>query len=204
MPLDAQLFKTKFAHNLPPLECYFHKTERMLLRDTGQQQLGRKFFFAWNNLTEFELKQIDAIKSRLQADKIDIPASITDRDLLSFLNANFYDLHKAQVQLSGHFKWLSEVAGVTITPQIIRLIQSGSMYIFGRDKDYRITLVFDLPKIIHFSKTEPELISPVQIQNSFVFFISYMKRVMLLPGRCDHWNTIVDMGFAGYKDVPHS
>ena len=121
----------------------------MLLSDTGTT-VEQEVIYACYSFTEFELNQINAIKARLQADKIYIP----DREILKFLNANFYDLNKAKAQLSSKFKWLSEVADVKINPQIIRLIQSGSIYIFGRDKDYKITIVLDLPKIIPFSKTE--------------------------------------------------
>lgn len=31
---------------------------------------------------------------------------------------------------------------------------------------------------------------------------SYMKKVMFLPGRCEHWNTICNNGNAGSKDIP--
>lgn len=50
--------------------------------------------------------------------------------------------------------------------------------------------------------TDPEVVSTPAIQASFIFMWSYMKKVMFLPGHCDHWNTITEMGFASMWAIP--
>ena len=45
----------KYAHNLPPLECYFHipNDQEMQCKDMKTNN-DRKIFYGWNNLTKFE------------------------------------------------------------------------------------------------------------------------------------------------------
>jgi hypothetical protein len=78
------------------------------------------------------------------------------------------------------------------------------MYLFGRDKFYRNTVCMDITKIIHFSSSDPSLVSTEAIQTSFIFLWSYMKRCMFLPGHSDHWNTITDLGNAGMMALPRA
>lgn len=47
---------------------------------------------------------------------IDVPASFSDREILKFLQANSFNLDKAGVKLTNHFKWLSKLSGITVTP----------------------------------------------------------------------------------------
>lgn len=42
------------------------------------------------------------------------------------------------------------------------------------------------------------------IQAGFVFMFSYMKKCMFLPGHCDHWNTIVEMGEQSMWAIPRT
>lgn len=106
--------------------------------------------------------------------------------------------------LSNHFKWLSDVAGVKITPEILAIIQSGAMYIHGRDKLYRVTIITDIPKMTKLGERNPDAISTQNMQNAFVFLWSYLKKAMFLPGISDHWNTITDMGWAGMWALPRA
>ncbi len=49
---------------------------------------------------------------------------------------------------------------------------------------------------------EPESVNAEAFQAGFLFFLSYMKKVMFLPGNCDHWNSITNMGFASTWAIP--
>jgi hypothetical protein len=58
----------------------------------------------------------------MKANNIEMPVDFNDRELLKFVQANAWNLDKTGTQLANHFKWLSSIAGVTITPQIVKLI----------------------------------------------------------------------------------
>lgn len=46
-----------------------------------------------------------------------------------------------------------------VTPQIVKLVQSGALYMLGRDKHYRVTIIFDLTKIIEIQAVDPEAVN---------------------------------------------
>jgi hypothetical protein len=48
--------------------------------------------------------------------QIDVPDNFSDREILKFLQANAFSLDRAGVKLTNHFKWLSKLSGITVTP----------------------------------------------------------------------------------------
>lgn len=117
------LYSKKYAHTLPPPDAYRFRHPDSLLQNSKEKPTIRLFFYGWNNLSEFENQQIENIKKYLkETQKVDIPKDFDDRELLKFVQANNFDLQKSGVKLSNHFKWLSDIAGVKITPGILKLI----------------------------------------------------------------------------------
>ncbi len=86
--------------------------------------------------------------------------------------------------------------------QILNLIQSGALYVGGRDKEYRPLLVFDAQRIAHFNKTDPGVVSSEAIQNGFMFLWNYIKHVIFLPGHVNHWISITELGQLSMYSIP--
>jgi hypothetical protein len=51
-------------------------------------------------------------------------------------------------------------------------------------------------------ETDPEVASVTAMQDSFVFVWNYIRKVMFLDGHVDHWNSIMNMGFASMWAMP--
>ena len=74
----------------------------------------------------------------------DIPHDFSDREILKFAQAYDFNTQKAATCLQSHFVWHNRfLSNAVMTPDALRLISSGAMYIFGRDKYYRPNLIFD-------------------------------------------------------------
>jgi hypothetical protein len=86
-------YSLKYVHNMPPLEAYkLHKPAMDLVSTETNTQI-RYFFYGWNNLTEFEKKAIEDVKVYLKVNfHKDVPEGFSDRELLKFVQANFFDL----------------------------------------------------------------------------------------------------------------
>jgi len=78
------------------------------------------------------------------------------------------------------------------------------MYIFGRDKYYRPTIVLDFARIIDLGSTDPSVVSTEAMQASFIFLWKYMKKCMFLEGHTDQWNTITNMAQASMWALPRA
>ncbi len=159
--VDDPLYSRKYAHTMVPLICY-------RLRPTGWEKVNveqdnnrRAVFFGWNNITEYERKGIADVKQYLRnVKKLEVPETFSDRNVLKFVQANFFQIDKAGDKLALHFVWLQ---GLPREPKLnkytIKLLQSGTFYIFGRDKFYRPCLVMDCRKLAELAKTDPECVT---------------------------------------------
>lgn len=82
------LYFQKYASSMPPLEAYKIVPKHLELGGNTKENLQqRKVFFGWNNLTPFEVEQIQECR-RLVSEKYsgEIPARfMNDREILKFL-----------------------------------------------------------------------------------------------------------------------
>ena len=83
---DDPLYSKKWAHCLPPLQAYtllpasYDKVNHKKPRHND-----RRVHHGWNNLSEFEIEQIQEIKDNLlKLKKRTLPACLDDRDVLKF------------------------------------------------------------------------------------------------------------------------
>lgn len=98
------------------------------------------------------------------------------------------------MKLNNHFDWLSKISGVKMNQQVLNLVQSGSIYIHGRDKEFRPCFIFDSPKIAHWAKVDPSVVSKESFEAGFVFLWNYLKSTMFLPGTVNNWCSFANMG----------
>ena len=82
-----------------------------------------------------------------------------------------------------HLNWKRDVEQFNTLNEIsMKLIQSGCIYIFGRDKYYRPTFVVDGRNMVEFDRREPDVLNGANLCQAFCYLFNYMKRVMFLPG----------------------
>ena len=82
----------------------------------------------------------------------------------------------------------------SMTKVSLKMIQSGCIYLFGRDRYFRPTFVVDGKNIQSLSRQNPELVNGANLCQAFVFLHTYLKQVMFLPGQIDYCNLIVNLG----------
>ena len=78
------LYYTKFAHNMPPPQAFFVLPRNWDKFCTEDKPNDRLIFYGWNNITEFEEKQIEAMHSNCQELGVPIPETFGKRDVLKF------------------------------------------------------------------------------------------------------------------------
>ena len=76
--------------------------------------------------------------------EIIIPEGYLERDLLKFLQGEKFNIPVVAEKLKAHFIWLEELPiERLLTPLNLKVIQSGCLYILGRDKYLRPTCILD-------------------------------------------------------------
>lgn len=164
-------YTKKYAHTMPPLEAYYQvlpATKKVNPDEKNNNQ--RVYFFAWDNLTQYELEQIRLIKEKIKKEhNTDVPEGFSDREVLKFLQGNSFDMNIASTKLVNNFKWLTEVTALEMTPQLLETLQSGVMYLHGRDMNYRPIIVMDLSRVIQLQTENPQLVEIDNMTKAFVF-----------------------------------
>ena len=78
-------WQKKYAHTLPPLACYRFVPPCKDLVNHSTSDDVRRLHSGWENLTQFEVDQIKALKKHLVSKKIEMPEDFDDREILKFL-----------------------------------------------------------------------------------------------------------------------
>ena len=105
--------------------------------------------------------------------------------------------------MKKHLQWKRDVAPYNKLNLIsMKLIQSGCIYIFGRDKYFRPTFIVDGRNMVEFDRKEPNILNGANLCQAFCFLFNYMKEVMFLPGQVDHCNLIVNLGNMSVFEMP--
>jgi len=93
---------------MPPLEAYKFKPLRYNLVNVAGDNNRRAVFYGWNNLTDYEREAIRNVKEWIWKNKqIRTPSDVTDRDILKFIQADFFVIDKIGEKLSKHYNWLT-------------------------------------------------------------------------------------------------
>lgn len=172
---------------MPPLILYKVKPPKWDLVNVEGDDNRRAVFFGWNNITEHEIRGVDNVKRWLKVNKgIDIPEGFDDRNILKFVQANFFVIEKAGEKLFNHFNWLASLPPEPkLTNHTLKLLQSGCFYIFGRDRYFRPCLIMDAVVLARLNKEDPDCVESANFTALFIFLYQYLKQVMFLPGFCD-------------------
>ena len=86
------------------------------------------------------------------------------------------------------------LSNAVMTHAGLRLISSGAMYIFGRDKYYRPNLIFDQVKFRVLYNQDPKYVCAESVAQAFGFLWNYIRKTMFLEGHVDHWQATLDFG----------
>lgn len=107
-----------------------------------------------------------------------------------------FDIEKGFKEIAHEIIFKNEKLPMEINDDFINIMNSGFLYVHGRDKFYRPLIIFN-----------PGLLSTVNCSlenwNKFgVFFMEFLVNKCLLPSKVENWNIIVDLGELKMTDTP--
>ena len=78
------------------------------------------------------------------------------------------------------------------------LINTGFLYIHGRDRNFRPCVVIQ-PRIMAERRPKPGI---ENIRGSVTYMLTYVLDHMMLPGQVENWNLLVDVAKVGLTVLP--
>ena len=202
-PTDP-LYRKKYAHNMPPLIVYKSRMVGMEHVNVPGNDNNRRLFYGWNNMTDHERQGVEKLRQWLLKEKnCQVPDGFDKKDLLKYVQANFFQIDKAGEKIFAHFAWLRSLPTVpTLNKTTIKMLQEGAFYILGRDKFYRPCLIIDCTVMASLASKDPQCASEQTIQDVFIFLFQYITQVMFIKGHVEQWTSIINLGNLGMTSIP--
>ena len=121
---------------------------------------------------------------------------------LAFIYATECRLEKSYKRMVEYFNWYKQYFPINIQPgdKCLKILNSGFLYIFGRDHQFRPILICQ-PYILQKNKKE---FAPNDIYNASIFLCQYMINYMMIPGQIENWIIFVNLAGTDGVTLPGS
>ncbi|CAG9331750.1 unnamed protein product [Blepharisma stoltei] len=172
--------------NAPPKAAYLYWPD-------GEQALieaetyVERLIFDKQEYKEWELSHLGQLEKLLHN-----CTELAKSELLRFLYGQGWDLKKTVEAIKAHYQWKSEWPNyMSVYPLVQNILNSGGVYIHGRDIYYRPLIILKLSKLAQF---------PYQEHIACAYFLlEFIMDSMFLPGQIENWVMIVD--FEDFNEV---
>ncbi len=142
-----------------------------------------------------------SINKTKKTEKITFPYKWTEADNLRFLQSTQYNINKTIDNLMTHFNWRSKNINLSSKPandSIIRILNSGFIYVHGRDNRFRPVIHIITSVYIEYKNT----FKFEEWEASVIYFIEYIIHNLLLPGQIENWDIICDLQGLSVTSIP--
>jgi len=181
----------------PPLEAYrYWPSGDYILK--GLQKRAQRFIFYHQSWTSFETTKLERLKAALSERKIALPPVWDDSTLLRLMYGTGWKTRKSVEAVLKHLDWIHQAPldKILESTHLRPLLESGCLYIHGRDGRYRPCLVMCYPKFDFRRYTIDDYLPLIR------YLLDLVIEEMMIPGQVENWVTISDMGKMGLTDLP--
>ena len=190
---DQELFEL-FKKSLPPREAYyfFPKGADVLVKHKWRPEKNVRRIFVNVPLLDVEKKWLEDFKKILaKHPETKLPDYWNDGLNLAFIYSTECKLEKSYKRMVEYFAWYKQYFPINIQPgdKCLKILNSGFLYIFGRDHQFRPILICQ-PYILQKNKKEFAI---NDIYNASFFLCQYMVNYMMIPGQIENWIILINL-----------
>ena len=152
--------------------------------------------FIFNGLPKTDLEKTRLIEFQNYENehgKINYPPTWLESDTMRYLQASEYNLKVSYNKIKEQAA-LINAKPKSINDRIIKLLNSGYIYMYGRDHHFRPILVLELVKVADLVEKEGYTLE--EINMSLDYLLDYIIKYIFIPGQIENWVLITD-----FKDI---
>jgi hypothetical protein len=199
---DTNLYEL-YKKCLPPKEAYYYFPKDLELVEFNKKKPKKTYRTIYHNVpfAEHEIQYINEFKQFLTTKpEIKLPDYMDDALLLRYIYADECDYKEVYKRLVKYLEWANKTFPLIIQPKskIIEILNKGFVYVYGRDCRYRPILVF---RVREFVKNE-KIYSVQEVIESGCFLGQFVINNMLIPGKVERWNLIINLVGAKILSLP--
>lgn len=191
----------------PSEEAYLLKTteEDVITMNEKLIKSIRRIFSVKNQWLPHEIQELKSFQSYLitfnkdyPEEQLIIPESVTESDILRFLQATGFKYSKTIEYIKNNIEWRASYFPFTLTEPIIDILKSGFLYTYGRDHRFRPILIIN-PKV--YLKNDKNY-SYADWLHAIIYFMEYLIHHLLIPGQVESWSMITDLRGVSVFNLP--
>ena len=198
--LENPELKTRHLRAQPTLEMYrfFPPEEEIITIDPSNPHKNYRYIFNGQPKTEFEKTKLSQFYEYESKNKnINYPSDWQESDTMRILQAVDYDIKKAYTNIIENIQWLESIPK-TIDDKTIYILNSGFMYVHGRDHHFRPVIFCSIKKVKNLLS---ENYTFEDISRSIIYLMNYVMDYLLIPGQIENWIIFVDFEGVGVTDL---
>ena len=177
---------------------YFPPNDEILLPDSDPKK-NYRFIFNGQPKTEYEQRKLNEYNDyELKHGKLSYPNFWLESDTMRILQASEYNLEKTYKSITEAINFINSNP-LIINNKIISLLNSGIMYVYGRDHHFRPLIIVSVKAYLN--AVRKDKYSFEDINKSVIFLLNYIFKYLLVPGQIENWITIIDFKGAGASDI---
>jgi hypothetical protein len=184
----------------PPKISYYYfptSTEEVEISETNGKHIMRRIFEGKVEYLKYEGDSINGLLLFLQDKNYNLDReTFPNSHILRFLQSHNYNYAKTFENLKTNLDWRKVNLPISINDNIIQILNSGFIYIHGRDNRFRPIYVIS-PK---YYNSKPYSVN--DWRNSVVFLMEYCINFMLIPGQIENWNIVCDLDKVSLWSIP--
>ena len=192
--------KSRHLRAMPTLEMYrfFPPEEEIISIDKSNPHKNYRYIFNGQIKTDFEREKLSQFyEYESKTKKINYPSDWNESDTMRILQATEYDIKKAYNNIIENINWLENIPK-TICDKTISLLNSGFMYVHGRDHHFRPLIFFKIKVVKNILGKNYNF---DDINKSIIFLMNYILKYLLIPGQIENWIIFVDLDGVGFTDL---
>jgi hypothetical protein len=156
---------------------YFPPKEEIILQDSNPKK-NYRFIFNGQQKTEYEQKKLNEYNDyELKHGKLIYPDVWLESDTMRLLQAAEYDMEKTYKTVKDTIKFINSNP-TAINNRIVSLLNSGIMYVYGRDHHFRPIIIVSVKTYVN--SIEKDKYSFEDINTSIIYLINYIIKYILI------------------------
>jgi len=136
---------------------------------------------------DFEKGIANTFENSLQDKGIKLPLSWNINETLRYLYAAEFDFATATSMVQYCLKWREDPKSSTLTKEVLQLLSSGVIYIWGHDFEYRPNLIINMNKI------DPREANEDTFKSALSICMDILRSYCFVGGKVESWNIILDI-----------
>ena len=194
-----------FKKSLPPKDAYFFfpKDKDVIELHKRKHEKNVRRIFINVPYLDYEQKWLDEYKKIIDKHPENkLPNFWNDGLNLTFIYSTECKLEKSYQRMLDYFAWYKKSFPLNIQPKdkCMQILNSGFLYIHGRDHQFRPILICQ-PYILQKNKKE---FAPSDVYNASIFLCQYMVNYMMIPGQIENWIIFVNLAGTDGVTLPGS